>query len=481
MRLPLSEISAILGTPPVPHVPLGGEAAGYSIDSRSVAKGDLFFAIQGPRFDGHDFIGSALEAGAVAVVASREWADAHADPERILPVGDPAEALRTLAREARRRWGRPVVGVTGSNGKTTTKDTISALLGARLCVSKSQGNLNNELGLPLSLLRIDDGAEIAVMEMGMNHRGEICRLAAIAEPTVGVVTNVSAAHLEYFASVDEIASAKRELIESLPPEGTAVLNADDERVRAFADVRGGPSRTFGFGEAADFRAVNVQILGARGAAFELRSRFSDERTRFESRLMGRHNILNVLAGIATASVFGVEPAALVGPVRALAPSRMRGEVLDIGGVLVLNDCYNANPLAMAAMLDVLGATEAKRRIAVLGEMRELGEGAEELHREVGRTVVTEGVDFLVGVTGHAEQMVQAAAESGLSKEQAAFFDKPEAAGEYLADLLRPGDAALFKASRGVELERALRIVEERLVAAAENTTGSTTGNRETNQ
>ena len=194
MRLPLSEISAIVGTPSVEQVPLGGQVVGYSIDSRSVAQGDLFFAIRGPHFDGHDFIGAALEAGAVAAVASREWAHSHADTEWILPVGDPAEALRILAREARRRWGRPVVGVTGSNGKTTTKDTISALLGARHRVSKSEGNLNNELGLPLSLLRIDDRAEIAVMEMGMNHLGEIRRLAAIADLNVGVVTNVSAAH-----------------------------------------------------------------------------------------------------------------------------------------------------------------------------------------------------------------------------------------------------------------------------------------------
>ena len=226
--------------------------------------------------------------------------------------------------------------------------------------------------------------------------------------------------LEYFSSVDEIASAKRELIESLPPEGTAVLNADDERVRAFADVRGGPCRTFGFDEAADFRAVNVQMLGARGAAFELRSRFSDEPTRFESPLVGRHNILNVLAGIATASVFGVEPAALVGPVRALAPSRMRGEVLEIGGVLVLNDCYNANPRAMAAMLDVLGATEAKRRNRCAGRDARAWRRRRRTASRGGPTAVAEGVDFLVGVTGHAEQMVQAAVESGLSKQQAAF-------------------------------------------------------------
>ena len=459
MRLPLSEISAILGTP---DRPLDGEASGYSIDSRSVGQGDLFFAIRGPRFDGHDFIGSAFGAGAVAAVASRAWADAHLEQERILPVGEPAEALRVLAREARRRWGRPLVGVTGSNGKTTTKDTISALLGARYRVSKSAGNLNNDLGLPLSLLRIGDTAEIAVMEMGMNHLGEIRQLAAIAEPTVGVVTNVSAAHLEYFSSLDEIASAKRELIESLPPTGTAVLNADDERVHSFADAHPGPCRTFGFGEEADFRAGDVRMLGARGAAFELHSRLSDERTSFESPLLGRHNVLNVLAGIGCASVFHVEPAALVERVRALSSSRMRGEVLEIGGVLVLNDCYNANPGAMAAMLDVLSTTEAERRIAVLGEMRELGERAGELHREVGRAAASVHVDFLVGVTGLAEQIVRAAVDSGLSPDQVAFFDKPEEAGEFLTGLLEPGDAALFKASRGVELERTLQAIEDRL-------------------
>ena len=459
MRLALSEVSAILGTP---GRPLDGKASGYSIDSRSVAQGDLFFAIRGPHFDGHDYIGAAFEAGAVAAVASRAWADSHWEQERVLPVGDPAQALRGLAHEARRRWGRPLVGVTGSNGKTTTKDTISALLGAHYRVSKSAGNLNNDLGLPLSLLRIDDTAEVAVMEMGMNHPGEIRQLAAIAEPTVGVVTNVSAAHLEYFSSVDEIASAKRELIESLPTTGTAVLNADDERVRSFANVHPGPCRTFGFGGEADFRAGDVRILGARGATFELRSCLSDECTRFQSPLIGRHNVLNVLAGIGCASVFHVEHAALVERVRTLSPSRMRGEVLEIGGVLVLNDCYNANPRAMTSMLDVLTTTEAERRIAVLGEMRELGKHAGELHREVGRAAASVDVDFLVGVSGLAEQIVRAAADSGLSQDQVAFFDKPEEAGEFLAGLLAQGDAVLFKASRGVGLERTLRAIEDRL-------------------
>ena len=206
---------------------------GYSIDSRTVAPGDLFFAIRGPHHDGHSYIEAALEAGATGAVAARDWLRARpADGprlERLIATDDPAEALRRLAAAARQRWGKPVVGITGSNGKTTTKEAMSALLQTRYRVSKSEGNLNNELGLPLSLLRTDDRAEIGVFEMGMNHRGEIRRLAGIARPTVGVVTNVNAAHLEYFDSVDEIALAKRELIESLGPDGVAVLNAGDER------------------------------------------------------------------------------------------------------------------------------------------------------------------------------------------------------------------------------------------------------------
>ena len=236
MQLDLSDIANILGTS------LQGrqvEATGYSIDSRTIARGDLFFAIRGPQFDGHDFIAAAWESGAAAVVAERSWAAAHQVRGPLLAVSEPAEALRRLAREARRRWGQLVVGVTGSNGKTTTKDAIAALLAQRFQVAKTEGNLNNDLGLPLSILRMHDAAEVGVFEMGMNHRGEITALAEIAAPTVGVVTNVSEAHVEYFSSADEIALAKRELIEALPADGTAVLNADDLRVRAFRDAHAG--------------------------------------------------------------------------------------------------------------------------------------------------------------------------------------------------------------------------------------------------
>jgi len=437
---------------------------GYSIDSRTVATGDLFFAIRGPRHDGHDYIEAALERGAAGAVASREWLQARRAAgggiERLVGVDDPAEALRRLATAARLRWGKPVVAVTGSNGKTTTKEVVSALLATRYRISKSEGNLNNEFGLPLSLLRIGDEAEIGVLEMGMNHRGEIRRLAGIAKPTVGVVTNVNAAHLEFFESVDEIALAKRELIESLGPEGVAVLNAGDERVRGFAKVHSGRSRTFGVEAEADYQAVKLESLGPRGERFVLRWTSAAGGTResgYVSALPGRHNVANVAAAIAVAGVFEIEPPELVGAIAGLKTFHMRGEFVETGGVKVLNDSYNANPAAVTAMLEVLRQTPARRRVAVLGEMRELGEASAALHRQVGEAAA-EAADVLVAVQGHAREIVSGAVAAGLTASAAHFFEDAAAAGDFLAQFLEAGDAVLFKASRAVGLERAVEKV-----------------------
>lgn len=456
MRLDLSDIANILETSLQGRA---SEASGYSIDSRTIERGDLFFAIRGPQFDGHDFISAAWEAGAAAVVAERSWAVAHQVRGPLLAVGDPAAALRRLAREARRRRGLPVVGVTGSNGKTTTKDAIAALLAQHFLVAKTEGNLNNELGLPLSILRMHDAAEVGVFEMGMNHRGEITALAEIASPTVGVVTNVSEAHVEYFSSADEIALAKRELIEALPAEGTAVLNADDLRVRAFGDSHAGPVVTFGESEKADFRATSIETRGAEGVRFTLLRRDGGKTVGFQSGLIGRHNALNLSAALATASVFGVDSPDLVDAVARLRPARRRGETRRLGGALLIDDCYNANPRAMEVMLSVLAETPATRRIAVLGEMRELGEAAEELHRRVGRNAARVGVDLLIGVTGAARWIVEEAVVAGLPQSRTSFFEEPEEAGRFVAEQLRSADAVLFKASRGVALERALSVVE----------------------
>jgi UDP-N-acetylmuramoyl-tripeptide--D-alanyl-D-alanine ligase len=421
-----------------------GTITGWSVDSRSVQSGDLFFALRGPHHDGNAYIEQALSKGAVAAVS-----DAQTDaPGSILRVPDVLTALQSLASAVRWEWGGEVVGVTGSAGKTTTKDVIAALLAECFPTAKTVGNFNNHVGLPLSLLRMDEGAKVAVIELGMNHAGEIRDLAAIACPNTGVVTNVGWAHIENFDSVEGIAAAKRELVESLGPSGTAVLNADDERVAAFAKAHSGRTVTYGESPAADVRAEQVEY-SREGARFRVGS------VDFESALTGRHGVSNILAGIATASVYGIPVERLAEAVRRILPGKMRGERITHNGILIYDDCYNSNPDAVKAMLDVLRDTPARRRIAVLGEMLELGRWAEPLHRDVGNYAAMTGVDVLVGIRGAASHLLDAAKGGGLRAGAAFFFDEPIAAGRLVRSIAQSGDAVLFKGSRGVHVELAL--------------------------
>jgi UDP-N-acetylmuramoyl-tripeptide--D-alanyl-D-alanine ligase len=422
---------------------------GWSIDSRTARSGDLFFAIRGERHDGHAFTGAALKQGAIAAVVSERVADAHGT---LLEVPDTLAALQELARWARRQWGRTIVAVTGSAGKTTTKDVIAELLRIRFRVGKTAGNLNNHIGLPLSILRIPDDAEVGVIELGMNHAGEIRELAAIAQPEIGLVTNVGFAHVETFGSIDEIAAAKRELIESLPATGVAILNADDERVAGFRAVHAGRTLAYGFCEQADVRATDLD-MNAEWTAFTVRG------VRFRTMLTGRHNVANILAGLAVASVFEVAFQELVPAVAGLTPGKMRGQRTVWRGITVLNDSYNSNPEATRSMIDVLRQEPAQRRIAVLGEMLELGNMSEALHREVGFYAAAEGVNVLIGVRGASRFMVEAAEKAGLSSNSALFFEEPESAGEFLRGFVKAGDAVLFKGSRGTHIERALARME----------------------
>ena len=421
----------------------GQAISGWSIDTRTIAPGDLFFALRGPQFDGHDYAEAALAKGAVGAVVDRDLRL----PGQLV-VADTLAALQKLAAWARCRWGGRVVAVTGSAGKTTTKDVIAHLLAREMPVGKTIGNLNNHFGLPLSILRLPDQSRAAVVEMGMNHAGEIRTLARIARPDIGVVTNVGYAHVEAFGSIEGVARAKRELIEELPPEGTAVLNADDRLVAQFGKVHRGRVVTFGLGENADVRAEHVEFA-SDGVRFRCRG------TEFESPLVGRHGLLNVLAGIAVADVFGITPGRLRDAVRSLSPGKMRGERLEHNGVTIWNDSYNSNPEAARAMLDVLRETPARRRIAVLGEMLELGQSTEPLHREVGKYAAMEGIDVLIGIRGAARFMVEEAVTAGLSDDAAFFFEDPATAGDFLRGMLQTGDAVLFKGSRGVKVERAL--------------------------
>src|SRR5579864_1389779 len=273
------------------------EAQGYSIDSRSVKAGELFFAVKGERLDGHDYVEAALEKGAVAAVVRADQLQRYPDKTRLLPVNDTLVALQTLATAVRRLWGKPLVGVTGSAGKTTTKEAIAHVLGSRLRVLKSEGNFNNHFGLPLMLLKLEPEHDVAVIEMGMSHAGEIRALAKIAQPEIGVVTNVAPVHLEFFDSLAGIARAKYELIESLPASGTAVLNADDEYVSQFGRDFRGKVVLYGMRPTADVRAENVQTRGERGSGFDVVK--EDQRVRASLPLVGTHNIYNGLAAIAT--------------------------------------------------------------------------------------------------------------------------------------------------------------------------------------
>lgn len=428
----------------------GAMAQGYSIDSRTVQPGELFFAVKGERLDGHDFVEQALSRGAIAAVVEKAQLARYSGSVGLLVVDDTLIALQTLATAVRKIWGKTAIGITGSMGKTTTKEAMAHLLAIRYRVHRTKGNFNNHFGLPLGLLTLEPEYDLAVVEMGMSHSGEILALARIALPNQAVITNVAPVHLESFDSIAGIARAKYELIEALPHGGTAVLNADDEYVCQFGRDFKGKVVMFGMKPTANVRAENIEVLGAEGTSFDLVSR--EMRQSVQSPLLGRHNVYNVLAAAAVALEHGITPSEIAAALPSLQPADKRGQVVQVGNITVLYDCYNSSPKALMAAVDTLAAMPGRRRIVVAGEMLELGPTGEQLHRECGRYMVGKKFDFLLGVRGLAQAMVEAAGEAGLKTE---FVATPEEAGEWLAREARDGDAVLLKASRGVKLEKAL--------------------------
>src|SRR5580698_1448625 len=425
-------------------------ARGYSIDSRAVGPGQLFFAVKGERLDGHDFVAPALARGAVAAVVREDQLGRYPGETRLVVVDDTLSALQTLASAVRRLWGKPLIGVTGSTGKTTTKEAIAHVLSTRFRVLKSEGNFNNHFGLPLMLLKIEPEHDLAVIEMGMSHAGEIAALAKIAQPELGVVTNVAPVHLEFFESIAGIARAKYELVEALPATGTAVLNADDEYVSQFGRDFHGKVVLYGLRTSADVRAENIEPRGSDGSTFDVVVGSCREKAILH--LVGAHNIYNALAAVAVGLERGLSPSEAVAALASLVPADKRGQVVKLGNITVINDCYNCNPKALEAMVDALAAMPAKRRIAVVGAMFELGPASEELHRQAGEHIASQKIDLLLGVRDQAQHMVEAAREAGMRAE---FVATPDEAGEWLARETRDGDVVLLKASRGVKLERAL--------------------------
>jgi UDP-N-acetylmuramoyl-tripeptide--D-alanyl-D-alanine ligase len=454
----------------MPHGVAPVVATGYSIDTRTLAPGDLFFAIRGERFDAHDFVADALSKGACAAVVSSSKArdllpEGHAHPLLLVPEskGTPLVALQTLAAAVRRHWGKRVVAVTGSAGKTTTKEAIATVLGTQFRVLKSKGNLNNHFGLPLQLLKLSSKDEVAVVEMGMSAAGEIAALCHIASPDWGVVTNVGNAHAEGFDDgIAGVARAKYELVAGLSPQAreraVAFLNADDAYVSQFG--RDFPGRAVYYATksvaaaVADVRAEEIEELGPAGSRFRVVVGDGESAT-VHLALLGRHNVANALAAIAVGRQAGIPLALCVEAIGSLKPEDKRGELIDWHGANIINDCYNSNPEALESMIRTLAAVPAGRHIVVAGEMLELGTRAAQLHRECGEAAVAAGIDVVIGVRGLAQEIVAGVRAAEGSKTTAIFVESPQAAGEWLKRNLKAGDAVLLKASRGVRLEQAL--------------------------
>ncbi len=422
-----------------------------STDSRTLVEGACFIPLIGARFDGHDFLEEAARKGARSALIEEGRAWSHL-PLAVAAVADTTRALTDLARGYRMQFDVPVVAVTGSNGKTTTKEMIAAILRRSRPVLATEKNYNNEIGLSHTLLRMERAHRAVVVEMGMRGQGQIALLASIARPTVGVVTNVGPVHLEQLGSVDAVAEAKAELVEALEPDGWAVLNADDPRVAAMAAKTVARVITFGLSDSAQVRAEDVRLDRQGRARFLLRS--SEGAVRVELRVPGRHSVMNALAAAAAALALGAGLEDVASGLAEAEGGEMRMEMVRLGaGIRLLNDAYNASPLSMRAALDTLAALEAERKVAVLGDMLELGKFSAEAHREAGRRAAAAGVELLITVGKQARETAAGAVEAGLDQERVLGCETAEEAAEECAARVRPNDLVLLKGSRGVRLER----------------------------
>lgn len=448
------------------------EIKNFSIDSRSIEAGELFFALSqedyaragfnGEFEDGHRFIPQAFERGATAAVArldrARDSEEVRAWKSRLLLVEDAIAALQTLARRVYESWARPVIAITGSAGKTTTKDlTAHILKSAGHRILKSERNYNNGLGLPLAVLQmVAEGHtpaefDLAVLEMGMSSpTGEIARLVRITPPDIGVELLVAPVHLEYLGTIENIAKAKAELIEGLKPGGTAILNADDTFVIRMRGLHRGPVLTFGLENEPDVTALDVDTRRFGESRFRLRTPLGETEALLP--MAGHHNLMNALAAASVATCLGITPEVIAGALSSVVPPRMRGEVLDFAaGFTVVDDSYNSNPRSLMSMVRTLGETESasSRRIVIAGEMLELGPDSLKMHRETGREIARLGIDVLWGVRGAAYEMIEGAHEEGMGREATRFFESSEEAARALIEEIREGDLVLVKGSRGV--------------------------------
>jgi UDP-N-acetylmuramoyl-tripeptide--D-alanyl-D-alanine ligase len=442
---------------------LGVPVTGVSIDSRSIGVGEAFFAIKGHRLDGHAYLGEAAGRGSSCLVVHELPDDLPTNVPLVL-VPDTTRALGRMAGWHRAKFSIPVVAVTGSNGKTTTKELVAAILGTRWNTLKPEGSFNNQWGLPLTLLGLGPEHGALVVELGTNQPGEIAGLAALAAPTVGVVTVVAAVHTEFLGSIDGVRDEKAALVRALPPEGVAVLNADDPRVAGMARDTRARVVTFGTGARADVRAVTEAVDGTDGLSFMLEC--AGRRKPVKVALSGRHNIVNVLAAAGAGVAVGLTLDEIAVGLATARPAKGRCVWRMAGAVRVLDDTYNANPESMRAALDIVKTHRGGARVvAVLGDMLELGGTSDDAHREIGAYVAASGVDVLVGLGRQARTLIDAARAAGIGETQ--HTETFEDTVAFLLKELVPGDLVLVKGSRGMRMERIVDALVARLARAGQ--------------
>lgn len=433
------------------------EIRGVSIDSRTIQEGELFVAIKGDRFDGHDFVPEVMKKGAWGAMVERTVLENRFSSlgglKNILPVEDTLYALQEMAYLHRRKFAIPVVGITGSNGKTTTKEMLAGILKQKGPVLKNEGNQNNHIGVPLTLLKLDSRHTAAAVEMGMSALGEIDMLARLAGPDVGVITNIGPAHLEFLKGLDMVAQAKGELLDHLKDDGTAVLNADDHYFETLKKRLTGRVLSFGIDNKADVRATAV---GQKKDFTDFTIQSDDSKVNVRLRAVGKHNIYNALAAAAAARAVGMPLDAVMQGLNAFVPVAMRSEMKVVRGRTVLADYYNANPASMeAALATLISLQSGKKTIAVLGDMLELGESAADAHRALGATVARLKVDLMITIGALAKYTAQGAIDNGMRKNRVHEAGSPAEAAVLLKKHSRPGDAVLIKGSRGMKMEKIL--------------------------
>lgn len=445
----LQEAAAALG---LPQMQAQATLADVCTDTRKIQPGSLFVCLRGERFDGHSFASQAAQLGAAALLVDHPVV---ADVPQLV-VTDTGKALLQLAGWYRRRFQLPVVGLTGSVGKTTTKELIALVLGAKYNTLKTQGNLNNEIGVPQMLFRLEDSHTAAVIEMGMNHFGEISRLTRAVAPTVGLITNIGVSHIENLGSRAGILQAKLEILEGMAPDAPLIVNIDNDMLRT-VKLGDRPLLTFAIDDrSADFTATDIAEQGSTTTFTVHHSTFTQPVT---IPTVGIHNVYNALAAMAVGYVTGVDPVASASALANYVPAGMRQNLVQVGGVQVIEDCYNASPDSMRAALQTLGKLPVHRRYAVLGAMLELGDYAKEAHTQVGKMAAVNGIDGVLAYGADAAYIVVAAKQAGL--ENARLFDTKEALAQSLAQQVQPGDGVLFKGSRGMHLEDVMHTVYER--------------------